>query len=940
MKYCLAVIIFSLVNILWAQDNVKHYSTIDGLPHDVSYGVFQDSNDLIWIGTDDGLAQFDGEDFLVHNSNSGLSSNYIIDIKEFSRDELVIATWRGGLNFMNLRTKNVVSDTLGPKKLSNLCVYKDTIYNAHDGINQIFWIDSKSKSVAHKKLRYIKSGKKLITTSFKNEKAASLKYITIESELYAIADIESKIEIKGVFKKNRNGFKTTFKFLDSITVHSLINYNDYLIASSNNSLILFDDQKIIGTKSFSIGQSKITKIVSLNENEIIFLATDSNGLKEAYSFNLVSDRLQNLRVKYGIQSSISDILIDKEGNLWLSAFGDGIYCVEYQPNVIETIKLDNSIIDLDFLSDKTYCASVNTLYEVNNLKSIKSFPLQGLAKQVIAIKDVLWINSLRAKPTSTIHGASEKNIKEQYAYKLFSIKPYGAISVVNNQVNLIDLNLSFVYDRLEYNIFDAFNYNDTLYFATNKGLYFYDEFKSTIIKDEKINADIKYSNTNVALLNASNLFLGTDNGLWIINSKGVTNFSQKDGLINETINALNFDHRGNLWIGTQKGLSVYDGSSFINLNQHSGLLSSYVSAIKENDNNEVWIAGNKGLSIIDNNKKIRLQKAPKLLINQNGPKFNFNAISFNRSNLKVEYSVNNNNWVELPRNKGTIDFSSYKPANYQVVLRAKKSDSDWTYTESLKFAISQPIYKRWWFVAFSVFTFGSVVLMLILNRLELSKKRNQTLRSALNSQKKLQEELSSVRENIAKDFHDDLGNKLARITMFSDILREDTVNATSEKQNLLDQIHQDSNDLYKGTKDFIFSLKSDSNMLEELVTYLSDFAEDYLKSFGIILRIEKDIKPTVLPYYWSKQIINIFKEALTNAVKHSKCSEVRFVFKTSTDQLIISCEDNGTGFNKSDISYKNGLENMCQRAAKIHCSLTIASEPMKGARVIFSGKLH
>jgi signal transduction histidine kinase len=53
------------------------------------------------------------------------------------------------------------------------------------------------------------------------------------------------------------------------------------------------------------------------------------------------------------------------------------------------------------------------------------------------------------------------------------------------------------------------------------------------------------------------------------------------------------------------------------------------------------------------------------------------------------------------------------------------------------------------------------------------RKKNAQLWLANKKEQKLQEELGEVRNNIAKDFHDDLGNRLARITAISNrILNE------------------------------------------------------------------------------------------------------------------------------------------------------------------------
>jgi len=43
----------------------RHYEMKHGLSSNTVYGIIQDEEGYIWIGTDDGLNRFDGRDFKV-----------------------------------------------------------------------------------------------------------------------------------------------------------------------------------------------------------------------------------------------------------------------------------------------------------------------------------------------------------------------------------------------------------------------------------------------------------------------------------------------------------------------------------------------------------------------------------------------------------------------------------------------------------------------------------------------------------------------------------------------------------------------------------------------------------------------------------------------------------------------------------------------------------
>lgn len=923
----------------FAQNKIKHYTTTNGLPHDITYGIFQDSHGFIWIGTDDGLAKFDGNSFDIINANNGLSSNYVIDINELSNKNIVIATWRGGLNIINPKTNTIIQDLDGPSKLSNIEVFQDTVYNTHDNINNYLWLN-KNHSIKHSAFKYQQAQHSLIRVNKSNGKSTALQYTSVNDSLFAFTEVNARSIINGIYQIKGKNYNLVFEFLKDypITAFAKLNNKNY-IAASHDIVFIFNKTSLLYKKKLQISDVKISKIISLNDHEFVFLTKDLQGAKYAYKYNIENNELLNLIDFYAIKSTTSDILLDREKNLWITTFGDGVFFIENNENSIETIAIDKNIIDFEFFNKKVYAISNNDLFELKNLTSKQKYSLSGTSKQIKAIDDTLFINIINNKQNFDLN-IHNKNIKEQFAYRIFHIESIGTI-LVGNDIQFLKTKKTCHFNKLEYNIFDAIFYYKKLYFFTNRGLYVYNQDKNNLEKETTINNAIKDCIINASIVKNDTLILGTDKGLWKIHGNSVINYTEKEGLISSRINCLTIDHKNKLWIGTQNGLSVHDGKGFINLNQESGLSSSYVSAIKENEKKEVWISGNRGISILDNSKPIKTQKPPTLLVKNEGLQFSYTAISYNRNEIKTQYKVNDNNWKSLSNKKGTLDFKSYKPATYQVVFRSKKNDSDWAYSKRFSISVKSPWYKKWWLIFIFTSVISSMLILLVLNQLKRIKKRNKTLKIALETQNNLQSELSNVRENIAKDFHDDLGNKLARISMFSDMLSEENLNISQQNNELLEQIHEDSNDIYKGTKDFIFSLKSDSDNLEEVITYLSDFGEDYLKQFNIIFTVEKQIENTIiLPYYWSKQIIYIFKEALTNAVKHSECSDIKLRFSFKDDVLEISCIDNGIGFNEEQLNHKNGLYNIKERSKRIGCSLTIISNPNKNTEIRFVGKLH
>ena len=86
-------------------------------------------------------------------------------------------------------------------------------------------------------------------------------------------------------------------------------------------------------------------------------------------------------------------------------------------------------------------------------------------------------------------------------------------------------------------------------------------------------------------------------------------------------------------------------------------------------------------------------------------------------------------------------------------------------------------------------------------------------------------------------------------------------------------------------------------------------------------------------------LYRIVQEALTNIVKHSKCSSVLFEMAVDDGRLGVMVKDDGTGFSLEDVSQRDieqrgmGLFIMEERAKAIGGRLQIHSEPEQGTKV-------
>lgn len=90
---------------------IEHYSTEDGLSHDIITSIFKDREGFMWFGTWNGINRFDGQHFVTYKSSPGdqssLKSNRLDQITEDDYLHLWIQGYDGQIYRFNKRTEKM-----------------------------------------------------------------------------------------------------------------------------------------------------------------------------------------------------------------------------------------------------------------------------------------------------------------------------------------------------------------------------------------------------------------------------------------------------------------------------------------------------------------------------------------------------------------------------------------------------------------------------------------------------------------------------------------------------------------------------------------------------------------------------------------------------------------------------------------------------------------
>lgn len=198
-----------------------------------------------------------------------------------------------------------------------------------------------------------------------------------------------------------------------------------------------------------------------------------------------------------------------------------------------------------------------------------------------------------------------------------------------------------------------------------------------------------------------------------------------------------------------------------------------------------------------------------------------------------------------------------------------------------------------------------------------------------------QEALLNVRNNIAKDLHDEIGSTLTSIKILSEVseknLQKDQVKAAS----FLQKITQQSSEAQQGISDIVWAVKPENDKIENLVIRLREYVSQTLESKNIIttINIDETLLHKTLDMGQRRDFLLIFREAVNNIAKYAEATKVHISLEKKNNYLQLQIIDNGKGFEVNKQTSSSGLKNMHSRALALNGSLHIQSEAEKGTKI-------
>ena len=466
------------------------------------------------------------------------------------------------------------------------------------------------------------------------------------------------------------------------------------------------------------------------------------------------------------------------------------------------------------------------------------------------------------------------------------------------------------------------------------------------------------------------IWIGTfRGGLLRLRDGHFTRYTTARGLPSNIICQVLDDGAGQLWMGSYGGIfrvaksaldtQTSDAIPVVSYGRSDGLPTlecsgNYQPSAWKGRNGRLWFATAKGVVSVDPTEPAIDRQPPtavfeELMLDQqvltsnpripSGPhrlEFRYTGLSLSTpEQVRFRYRLEGlePGWVEAGTQR-SAHYSYLPPGQYRFLVSASHGDGRWSAPSMSPAFGVLPHYSETWAFRLAL-GIGIVGLVAGVARYATARRLKRKLERL-----ELQQAIERDRGRIARDIHDDLGAGLTQITLLSELARREPPH---EMDAHLGQICDTARELTRTVDEIVWAVNPRQDTLDGLVTYICQFAQEYLTMAGIQCRLDV---PEHLPAMRLTADVrhNLFlavKEALNNIVKHAEAREVWLRLKQDRGNVTLVIEDDGHGFDGLTAALPSGaratsghgLDNLADRLTTIGGRCSISSEPGRGTRV-------
>ncbi len=952
------------------QGNYKAFTVNDGLPSNNIYRCVEDNKGFLWIGTDAGVARFDGKYFQVFTSLQGLPDNDVLAIVKEKNGRIWVNCFKqkpayfdeeqnrfinakengelakvpntGNLNLYPLPTGGVIYyNGLGSYIFRDKILIEHKITNKND---HFIIKENKDGSQIRFKSHIFDSALKVYQSKF---------YLT-NSEYYKDSIVINNNKSNSVLGQGADEGK--FYLFDGQNNKCFI-YSNFM----TNPLRFKLDSVIISEQFYNYDFT----------GKSIYMVTHSGKI---YVIN--KNTLQQEYVISGdyIPQSYFD---DNNNNIWISTIDKGL--ILYKKNKITHINLPFGFTKNNFFSilrkKNGSILSANYYGEVIEIngKSFTTFPISdnGLTRQRKIIQSG---NNIYTFSDEGIIVNYSKQIKYKGDKTDFAVK---AAIVYNDSIIIVGYHAGLLKLNTHTQTITKINAtskritsltkadNGIIYFGSTDGLYKYNYPENTVLAINKNNPLLSEKITAICATVDNLIWLATPtNGIVVVkDDKVLQTITTKDGINNNSFRSLLATKSGQVWLGTEMGISIIQYSlqhnkvttSIQNISVNDGLTSNEINEMVY-QNDTVYAATSEGISVIPSSIFIPAFNIPVQIINVSinqrdtiiSTKYD---LAYNQQNIfirfagielsghfkNLQYTLGENkNWINLRENTLSLQLN-----NGHHVVQVRAVDVNGNISNkilSIYFNIATPFWKALWFWLIIALTV-QVVTIYLLNQ-QKKKKKEAKLAKDLASLQTASLEQQAFTSLMNPHF---MFNALNSIQHYINV--QDRQNANRYLSDFASLIRKN----FESAQQSFISLEQE---LENIKIYLRLEQMRFTNRFSYLIKIDEmlDMDNWMIPTM-------LLQPLLENAVLHgimpsTIIGELAIELKEKNEILFISITDNGIGIAKSQalkgtsLHKSHGMELILKRMAAlshfgelpitINMSPAFDSEPNPGNKITIS----
>lgn len=210
------------------------------------------------------------------------------------------------------------------------------------------------------------------------------------------------------------------------------------------------------------------------------------------------------------------------------------------------------------------------------------------------------------------------------------------------------------------------------------------------------------------------------------------------------------------------------------------------------------------------------------------------------------------------------------------------------------------------------------------------------LRQAVAQTQKVLEERLLEQERATLELHDTLVQGFHGIVLLFQ-MASDLVGANEPARRLMDQALQESDKILVEGRERVMNLFACSN--EDLAQAFLAAGDELKKAFPCSYHVVLHGEPKELLPVLRDDVYRIGREAITNAFRHSRATEIETEISYRSNELRLLFRDNGDGIDQSILDAgrregHRGLTGMRERAGKIGAHLDIRSRSGSGTEIM------